>query len=204
MNIESSKDFVPLYQTIAWMIFVLVLIVVLWRKIGLLFRVLLRRLEQGAKLEFWHLTLGEPPANLQSGNVGAATTEGEAGRKVSHDIETLLSSKQYPNGVVDNVFLIHASEVLTPRTKPNSGRYRVRVWVEAYKENLLDDIESVAYRLYDDFPQNIIVTSARDKSFELWLNVYGEFTIVSYIKRKNDASPLWLSRFLDLPGRPPD
>src|SRR5438105_4275808 len=120
MNFDSSKDFVPLYQTVAWMIFTLVLIIVLWRKIGLLFRVLLRRLEQGAKLEFWHLTLGEPPANLQSGKVGAATTEGEAGKKVSQDTEALLKNKQYPAGIVDNVYLIHAAEVLTPRTKPNS------------------------------------------------------------------------------------
>jgi hypothetical protein len=37
----------------------------------------------------------------------------------------------------------------------------------------------------------------------LWLNVYGEFPVLAYVERK--AKPgVWLTRYLDLPGRPPD
>src|SRR5689334_10832643 len=98
MDTELGKEFVRLYQTIVWAAFILILVLILWKKIGLLFRVLLRRLEQGAKFEFWHLSLGEPPANLPTSRVGAATTEGEAGKSVSQDIETILNDKQYPAG----------------------------------------------------------------------------------------------------------
>jgi hypothetical protein len=62
----------------------------------------------------------------------------------------------------------------------------------------------VTYRLYDDFkPRTVVATEAREREFELWLNVYGEFTIIAYAERENGEG-LWLTRYLDLPGRPPD
>ncbi|MEH2176846.1 hypothetical protein [Nostoc sp.] len=38
--------------------------------------------------------------------------------------------------------------------------------------------------------------------FELWLNIWGEFTAIAYIEQKNQEA-LWLTRYLDLPGCPP-
>ena len=54
---------------------------------------------------------------------------------------------------------------------------------------------------HDSFNDKVIATEARNKSFELWIDIYGEFNLVDYVERKNKPA-LWLTRYLDLPGRP--
>jgi hypothetical protein len=195
-----DKEFVPLYQTLAWMLFSGVLLFFARRRVVSMIEVLVERVRLGAEVQIGGLSLGTPPAGLLSGEVGASVTGGERGS--AGDLGDLLERRAYPAELTDTLYLIHAAEVLTPRTTPGSGRYRVRVWVESFPEAELRDVESVTYRLYDDFPQRVLSTTARDKNFELWLNVYGEFTIVAYAKKKKGGA--FLFRYLDLPGRPPD
>jgi hypothetical protein len=57
--------------------------------------------------------------------------------------------------------------------------------------------------LHETFKQRVIATESQNNQFELWLNVWGEFTVIAYVERK-DKEPLWLTRYLDLPGRPPE
>lgn len=195
-----GKDFVPLYETVAWMLFSGILLFLARGRVGRLMDALVRRVQLGGKLQVGGFLLGEPPASLMSGAVGASITGGETSSE--KDLEGRLDRRDYPSELSDALYLIHASEVITPRTTPGSGRYRVRIWVEGFPYAEVGSVESVTYRLYDDFPQRILTTTARDRNFELWLNVYGEFTVVAYAKRKNGG--VFLFRYLDLPGRPPD
>jgi hypothetical protein len=199
-----SKDFVPLYQTLIWIIFAGLLIVVFWGKLNQVLHGLVRRIEAGATLKIGILDIGAPPSSLKNDKIGAATTEGKSGEAAPQDVETLLRTKAYPQCILETHYLVHAAEIVVPRTTPRSGRYRVRAWVEASPPSLIDEIKSVTYRLYDNFPNQVITTTACEKNFELWLTAYGEFTLVAYIQRKNNRAPIWLSRYLDLPGRPPD
>ena len=194
------KAFVPLYQTLAWMFFSGILLFLVRRKLGSLLDAVVRRVQLGGKLQIGGFLLGEPPPSLKSGEAGASITGGETPSETG--IEHQLATRHYPSGLTDSLYLVHAAEVLTARTTPRSGRYRVRVWVEGFPGTDLSEVESVTYRLYDDFPRRVLSTTARDKNFELWLNVYGEFTVVAYAKRKSDG--VFLFRYLDLPGRPPD
>lgn len=85
-----------------------------------------------------------------------------------------------------------------------SGRYRVRVWIEAIEHRLpLSEIESVTYRVWDDFRNTTLATSDASSNFDLWLSLYGEFPILAFIKKKN-GDTFELQRYLDLPGRSPD
>jgi hypothetical protein len=95
------------------------------------------------------------------------------------------------------------AQIVRPPTGTIAGLFRVRVTVEADDEKLLEKIDRVIYRLHPTFKNRIIATEARDKEFELWLNVYGEFTIVAKVERKGEDA-VWLTRYLDLPGRPKD
>ena len=91
-----------------------------------------------------------------------------------------------------------------PGTAESDELEVLSVLVEAYEEKLLAGIRRVTYRLYDDFkPRKVVATEAKAQEFELWLNVYGEFTIVAYAEMENGEG-IWLARYLDLPGRPPD
>nr|WP_191756950.1 pYEATS domain-containing protein [Komarekiella delphini-convector] len=49
----------------------------------------------------------------------------------------------------------------------------------------------------------MIATESHQNQFELWLNIWGEFTVIAYVERKNQEA-LWLTRYLDLPVCPLD
>jgi hypothetical protein len=49
-----------------------------------------------------------------------------------------------------------------------------------------------------------VSTADASGGFELQLLIFGEFTIIAALKLKGVARIVYLSRFLDLPGRPED
>jgi hypothetical protein len=197
-------DWIPLFQTGLWVILVLVLIIVFRRPLKVLIEILMVRARAGAPIKAGPFEVGAPPSILRTDEVATATAEGKRGISVPGSVKEMLEAKEYPPGLREEVYLVHEAELLRQRLTPGSGRYRVRVWVEAYDEKTLEDIGRVTYRLYDDFkPQTVVATEARNREFELWLNVYGEFTIIAYAEKEN-GDGLWLTRYIDLPGRPPD
>ncbi len=197
-------DWVPLFQTGLWVLLVLALVMVFWRPLNGLVEILMVRAQSGAAFKAGPFEVGVPPSILRTNKVGTATAEGKSGVSVAGSVREVLEGKKYPTAVRDDVYLVHNAELLRQRGTPGTGRYRVRVWVEAYDEELLESIRRVTYRLYDDFsPRTVVATEARQREFELWLNVYGEFTIVAFAERDN-AEGIWLTRYIDLPGRPPD
>lgn len=103
-------------------------------------------------------------------------------------------------------YLMHAAKMVTPRTGPHTGRYAVRVWLEFDGRYGFErsDVKQVVYWLDPSFRQRVIATEAAAKDFELWLSLFGEFTIIAVVERRDGGEPIWLSRYLDLPGRPPD
>jgi len=72
-----------------------------------------------------------------------------------------------------------------------------------YKRLLDEQLIRVTYRISHDARPPIISTTSTETNFDLWLNVYGEFPALAYVERKNKPG-VWLTRYLDLPGRPPD
>jgi hypothetical protein len=109
----------------------------------------------------------------------------------------------YQEIVAADYCLLHATEVMHPRTTPGSGRYRIRVWIEEIVDRPLEDIESVTYHVWEDFNQTIFTSCSQKSQFDLWMNVYGEFPVLALVKLKDGGSIL-LQRYLDIPGRPPD
>lgn len=111
---------------------------------------------------------------------------------------------KYQELVANGFTLLHQSEELQPRTSPMSGRFRVRVWVESIERSrALSEIESVTYHVWHDFDNPVLSTANAKSSFDLWLNIYGEFPILATIKLKS-GEQFDVQRYIDLPGRPPD
>ena len=67
----------------------------------------------------------------------------------------------------------------------------------------LDEIKSVTYKVWSDFPQDKYKTEKVGSSFDLWLRVYGEFPVIALVELKT-GEQIVLQRYLDLPSRPPD
>ena len=162
---------------------------------------LIKRIQQGSSLKAGLFELGQAPAQIRSGRADAVTGEGSAGAPVEDEVRKLLLEGRDPDLIDEEVYLMH--QATAAQAPGGRQRFGVRVWLETYTPDQLDQVRSVTYRLHPTFPTRIIATRDRSHEFELWINVWGEFTITAYIERR-DAGPLWLSRYLDLPGRPPD
>ncbi|MBP7799556.1 MAG: hypothetical protein KA072_13120 [Thermoanaerobaculaceae bacterium] len=142
------------------------------------------------------------PAELKGESTGVATSD-TTKRLIPHEDRTSIESK-YKELVTGGFMLLHQAEVMRKRTSPKSGRYRVRVWVEAIESNRsITDIESVTYHVWHDFSNSVLSTSDAKSSFDLWLNIYGEFPVLALIKLRS-GDEIEAHRYIDLPGRPPD
>lgn len=202
------KDWIPLFQTIIEsvlpLVLVIILLIIFGKKVSLIANALVVRINQGAPVKFGSvLDVGAAPDVIQSGKAdAAATSEGTRGSTIPTDIKEILQEKEYPPEINEEIYLVHVAQVIKPYTGPRTGIWSVRAYVEAYTdEKNLDNIESVTYRLHDTFTEKVVATKARNKAFEIWFNVYGEFNLVAYVKLK-DESHLWITRYIDLPGRP--
>lgn len=200
-------DWIPLLQTLIEtglpLIFLVILVVVFRKRMERIADALVERIIAGAPIKVGSVDIGAIPEAILSGKAKLATSEGTQGSGTPEEIKKKLQERDYPPSITDEIYLVHVAQETQRYTGPRTGRWSVRVYVEAYKDDeLLDEITRVTYRLHDTFGAgNVIATEARDKAFELWVDIYGEFNLVAYVERKNKPA-LWLTRYLDLPGRP--
>lgn len=199
---------------ILWVFFWLVFINLFKPKLLELFSAIIKRINEGSDITAKTpivevgITGSHLPSVLHAPNVNVTTTEGITGKEIKNPTleELVLNYQDHTIHLSERLYLVHSSEVLKrpDPQKPGSGNYAVRVWLEGYGLEDLQDCFRVTYRLHDSFNQRIISTEACNQQFELWLTIWGEFTVIAYLERKNGKSPIWLTRYLDLPGRPQD
>lgn len=142
------------------------------------------------------------PSEVEGKSTGVATSDMSRPSIPKAQIDTIEARYQE---LIDSGFaLLHQTEVLQERTSPKSGRYRVRVWIEAVGGNRsIGDIESVTYHVWHDFKNPILATSDAKSHFDLWLVIYGEFPVLALVKLRSGCV-VEVCRYIDLPGRPPD
>jgi hypothetical protein len=198
----STPSWVSIVPSILWFLFAVGMVGIFWRRVRVVLDAVATRIQAGAPVEVGLFSLGVPPPGLGVGGPKTATAEGAQGTDAPIDVEEMLLQRRYPEIVSEDIYLVHLSQVLQPYRGPKTGLWRVRAYVEAYKdESLLDEITRVSYRLHDSFNKNVISTESRENSFELWMNTYGEINLIAYVERK-DKPPLWLTRYVDFPERP--
>ena len=190
-----------LIQAIIWPGLIITLIIIYRDKFAGLLKVVQRRIERGAAFKLGPLDIGKIPPAILSGKRDQATAEGPGGAKAPGNVMDIMLNRKYPEGIDEEIYLVHTATIARSPGPVARTRFSVRIWVEAYSERQVDEIVRVTYRLHDTFPNPVISTQEREHEFELWLNVWGEFTIMAYVERR-DKPPLWLSRYLELPGRP--
>jgi hypothetical protein len=202
-----GASWVPFWQTIVWLIFWVFIIQYINKnfsqQISSLFNAFITRIQDGSALKLGNFVELDVPTAIKTQQVSTATAEGVSGIKIPEDInEKVLNYQKNSTGISESIYLIHLAEVIVSRTPEKPGLYRVKIWLEAYFEDDFNDCTRVIYRLHNTFKKQIIATESPQNQFELWLNIWGEFTVIAYVERK-DKEALWLTRYLDLPGRPP-
>jgi hypothetical protein len=199
-------EWIPLVRTLVWPI--LIIILVLWFRghIATILAAIANNIIKGASVKATTVgvEIGSPPAEItRTSEPIGVTAEGSQGAEKTQSIVEALQRNDLPTNVVESPYLVHGAQEIRPRTERMAGLYRVRVSLESDPTDELNKVKRATYRLHPTFPNRIIATEAREKNFELWLNVYGEFTIIAVVEQ-DDQPPLWLTRYLDLPGRPPE
>ena len=195
-----SSDWVPFFQTLVWAIMILLMVLLFWKRLVGMIDNIIRNIRKGSSLKAGLFELGAPPSIRATTDEMGVSVEGRSGGDVSVTLEKMLLDREFPSQIAEDIYLMHEVEVLQKRTTPGTGRYRLRIWVAAYDRKQFENIERVTYRLWDDFPKKVISTQAKELNFELWLNSWGEFTIIACVERK-DMEPLWLTRYLDMHSR---
>ena len=204
MNDLLSKELVPLYTALAWIIFWAALLIVARKHVSNAFDAITTRIRAGSSFSVGPVSLGEPPKGFRDEpNASPAVSDTSNPEVIPAELTEDAINKEYRRLVDQQYFLVHAAEVIRERTSPKSGRYRVRVWLESYFDQPLDEVVRVTYRVWDDARPPIISTTSKKKSFDLWLSMYGEFPVLAFVERRG-KSGVWVTRYLDLPGRPPD
>ena len=203
-----------LIGVLVWPLFALIVFIVLWRggrqgRLAKMVQEILQLFPQGAKVTLGLVSF-EVPADIRKDTVRATTQEGETGASLADVPQDILERLQADdlNGPIGTYpYLCHSAVEQRPRTTPRSGRYSVRTWVEFDPKAPWDtkEVKRVLYRLHESWApgDRVIATEAAASDFELWLSIYGEFTLIAVVE-KTDGELVWLSRYLDLPGRPPD
>lgn len=199
----SEGSWVPLAQSAIWPLFALILLLVLRKHIAPIALALRKRIEHGSSVTVGPVIIGEPPKGITNGTTGAVAVSDGGTASAAAVLGDDSLNGAYDTLVKEGYFLLHAVEVINPRTLPRSGRYRVRVWLESYADKGLEEVVSVTYRVWGDFQQPLIATASRVTSFDLWANIYGEFPVLASVERKGKP-PLTIGRYIDLPGRPVD
>ena len=198
----EAKDWIPLFQAGLWIGFYCALVALFHAPLKQVVEALSERIKAGSAIKVpGLLEMDSAPPSLPRSSQGVATSE-KTVRNVAFDVTTQLESKAYPVGINDALCLVHEAQVIRAPSGKEAGLYRVRVHLEsADLVGVPDDVVRVTYRLHDTFHRKVIATESRDKNFELWLNIYGEFLLVGYVEREG-KEPQWVTRYLDLPGRP--
>ncbi len=191
---------VPLLQTMLWVSFWIFVILVV--RTSRLFSVLVKRIEAGSPVKAGTFELGAPPV-LMNPTVQSVTAEGIQGVPVPESTcEVVMDYRHHRTPVVESVYLMHTAAEISPKTAKAAGRYWVRVWLETYEQAEYQVCDRITYRLHDAlFKRPMVATEAKGRQFELWLELSGEFTVVAYVERQG-KEPLWLTRYLNLPGHP--
>lgn len=200
-----SKEFVALYEALVWITFWSVLIFVFRHKLKSITDAVIKQIQSGAPIRFGDMfSLGTPPKGLkEDGEESFVTSDKSADILLPEALTPELINTKYKELIEEQYFLLHAADVTRPRTGPKTGRYRVRVWLESYHDIPLNDVVKVTYRVWHGFKKPIFSTTSMETDFDMWLSVYGEFPILAYVERRGKDG-VWLNRYIELPGRPPD
>jgi len=202
MNDFFTKDFAAVYVALIWVIFWSVILIAFWRHVSLIAEAIVKRIQRGSSVTVGPVSIGEPPKELRESSAGTVAVSDPA-PVTPPEVESASNINAEYRKLTDGYFLLHASEVLRERTAPKSGRYRVRVWLESYSDKDLENVTRVTYHVWNDFSRPVISTTSRDSRFDLWMSIYGEFPVLAFVELR-DGPGILLTRYIDLPGRPPD
>ena len=190
------KDYIPLFQSLIWPIFLAILIIAFRSWFQDLLDIIKKRIESGSPVNIG-------PSGFE---LGAAPKLEPAGEESGPPPEEIIEIAQEQKTAVEERFdlskyfrLVHAANY-SPEYSQKAGRayYELQVYLDADNETFLDKVSKVVYHLHPTFPNPDREIQTRENNFRLTTYAWGQFDLSADVYfRHSEEKPLRLSRYLN-------
>lgn len=171
-------EFVPLLQTLAWVVLIVAILIVTRKQLALLLRALMKNIENGSSVE---------------------TPWFKVGQRIPQETE-IPGRDSSPTDKVRSVFLRH-SIGMWEKQSDGIRRRPIRIWLDWFDEfdtDIWTRIERVTYYLPTSWLNDRIRTRTdKQNSFLLETAAYGEFTVGAEIYFKDTEEPWRINRYIN-------
>jgi YEATS family len=179
------SDWAPFLQALVWPAFLGIVLFQAKRPLGQLLTAVQERIIAGAEFE----------AGTSGIRVGAAPKLAEApAPPPSKSADAKAPTDELRPS---DIYLVHTArrdKSLDPGDRPY---YRIRLYLDADDEAMLDRVSEVTYYLHPTFNDPIRVVNDRETAFEVRTRIWGEFNAAAIVRFK-DGSDRKLERYLNI------
>lgn len=175
-------DWMPLFQTLVWPVFVLVVFVIYRKPIKQLIQIVTERVSKGADFSIGPqgVTVGSAPKLEQQ-------KEGFLEKGLDD-----LNSRE-----LQDIFYISHTAKFARITEDEKDDYSITVRVDSGYRYLFERITKVVYHLHPSYRQNIREATSPNNNFELKFYAWGQFNLYAEVFIKGRENPITIWRYIN-------
>lgn len=192
------KDWVPLFQTLVWPLFVAFLILKFAPQVRTFLTTFNQKLmdarsvditKDGVKLSDFQ---AKEKIDDKSSNVASPQLEEDIRRSLE---ETFLSKGSVAGE--SEYYLRHSAKRDPALDKGGMQYFRLKFWLDADDSKTLADVDKVVYVLHPTFKNPVREIKDQQSSFAMNTYAWGEFNLKALVYFKNGRPQMELKRFID-------
>jgi hypothetical protein len=185
-EIVKFKDFVPLFQTISWILFISIILFHFRDSIKILFENMIDRIKKGSSFKAGPIEIGEELASLQSADkMQNEIKVGAIGREREEDREKIYKANK-------GLFLTH---IFIP-SKIKGQKYDICIYLIKHKSNDFSDIDYVEFFFGHMWKNKVFKIKNDNKKIGIVTSAYEPFLCTCCVKFKNNTE-IELYRYID-------
>ena len=194
-NILKFKDFVPLFQTIIWIVFFGVILVIFRKLINDLISVLIDRIRKSSFVKLWGVEFEEKLRSLEHIDLLKDNRTPEKTIMDSNGVER----EKHREKIYENNHGLFLTHILTPSNKAGYKDiyiYLIRHKPQTREEERFLDIEKAEFFFGHMWNNQIFQTEPRKGIVGISASAYAPFLCTCFVKLKN-GSEIELYRYID-------
>jgi len=186
-EIVKLKDFVPLFQSVLWLIVLLFFLLVFRKSIKTLLKALEHRIGKGSSVKIGPIELGEEITKLEyvDEKKGGKIAIGDEGKQREEHRKQLYANN-------DGLFLTH---ILIP-TEQKENEYEIFIYLLGHKNRKMNDIKNTEFFFGHMWGNKIFQGSKKDGLIGVRTSAYAPFLCTCCVKLKNE-NEIILDRYID-------
>ena len=174
-------DWIPLFQTLVWPIFIVLLLIIYRRPTQNLIRIIAERIRQGADFS----------VGPQGVSVGSAPKLKQEDRAEEKQIESLS-----PQELQSTYYLTHTAQFA--RIADGKDDYSITMRLDSDHPSFLKKVTKVAYHLHSSYyPRDVREVTSPDNHFELKFYAWGTFNLYAEVYTKGQEQPITAWRYIN-------